>query len=278
MFQHVQYTEHMLGDTIRQRRQGLGLSIREAAPRIGISTGYLVELEHGRNPTTGRAPMPSPTVLAGIGRALDVDLATLLDLAGVTAHRSAHVLLVQTGGGRRSARAAARRAVAGAVDAWIEISGRGDPGLALRTAADAVSGAPSAGQDRRLGLVFEASATVLRLPESRAVVLASERTWEDDVDRVCRAAAGIEPAANVCVYREADIRAAGPEGSLATAIELVRAHPHVVVQDRDGSLRSGPAAIETILAAVRPPAVGVDTWAALATAAAVGLHRETASE
>jgi len=108
-------------------------------------------------------------------------------------------------------------------------------------------------------------------------VLASERTWEDDVARVCRAAVDLEPAANVCVYREADIRAAGPKDSLATAIELVRAHPHVVVQDRDGSLRSGPAAIETILRAVRPPAVGADDWAALVTAAAVGLHRETAS-
>src|SRR5206468_10992206 len=106
----------MLGDTIRQRRQGLGLSVREAAGRIGISTGYLVGLEQGRNPTTGRAPMPSPAVLAGIGRALDLDLRALLELTGVTPRRSAHVLLVQAGSGRRSARAAARRAVAGPVD------------------------------------------------------------------------------------------------------------------------------------------------------------------
>ena len=126
----------MLGDAIRQRRQGLGLSMREAARRIGISTGYLVELEHGRNPTTGRAPMPSPTVLAGIGRALDVDLATLLDLAGVAPRRSTHMLLVQAGGGRRSARAAARRAATATVDTWIEIAGRGDPARALMSWAD----------------------------------------------------------------------------------------------------------------------------------------------
>ena len=201
----------MLGDAIRQRRQGLGLSMREAARRIGISTGYLVELEHGRNPTTGRAPMPSPTVLAGIGRALDVDLATLLDLAGVAPRRSTHMLLVQAGGGRRSARAAARRAATATVDTWIEIAGRGDPARALRAAAEAVPGASHADPDRRLGVVFAASPSALRTPEGRAAMLESERTWEADVATACRAAAGIEPAANVCVYREADIRGGAPD-------------------------------------------------------------------
>jgi transcriptional regulator with XRE-family HTH domain len=272
----VQYTEHMLGNAIRERRRGLGLSMREAARRIGISTGYLVELEHGRNPTTGRAPMPSPTVLAGVGRALDIDLTTLLDLAGVTPRRSAHVLLVQVGTGRRSARAAARRAVTATVDTWIEIAGRGDPGRALRAAADVVADAPRADPGRRLGLVFESSPSALRTPEGRAAVLASERTWEDDVAAACRASAGIEPAANVCVYREADIRG-GASDPLETAIALVRSHPHVVAQGPDRNLRSGPAAIEAILTSVRPPAVGADAWAALVAAAAVGLHRETAA-
>ena len=106
----------MLGDAIRQRREALGLSMRAAAQRIGISTGYLVELEHGRNPTTGRPPVPSATVLAGIGRTLDIDTVTLLDLAGAMPRPSTHVLLVQTGG-RRSTRAAARRAVTVRVDA-----------------------------------------------------------------------------------------------------------------------------------------------------------------
>ena len=261
---------------IRQRRQGLGLSMREASRRIGISTGYLVELEHGRNPTTGRAPMPSPTVLAGVGRALDIDLATLLHLAGVTPPRTAHVLFVQASGARRSARAAARRAVAGSVDAWMEVAGRGDPAGALRAVADLVAGQANGDPNRRLGLVFQASAGALRTRDIRQAVVVSERTWETDVATVCRAAAGTEPTANVCVYREADIRAAGPADSLATAIDLIRAHPHVVVQDRDGRLSAGPAAIEAILAAVRPEAVGTHTWAALAAAAAVGLYRDTA--
>ena len=265
----------MLGDAIRHRRELLGLSMREAASRIGISTGYLLELEHGRNPTTGRAPVPSATVLAGISRGLDVDVVALLDLAGAMPPRSAHVLLVQMGSGRWSARSAARQAVPRTVDTWIEASGRGDPAGALRAVTDALETAPD-GPDRSLGLVFGGSA-LLRTTASRDAILASERTWEADVAAVCRAAGGAAPAANVCVYREADLRADGAGDPLATAIELVRAHPHVAVQDRQGRVTTGPAAIEAVLTAVRPAAVGPDTWTSLAAAAAVGLHRATAT-
>lgn len=247
--------------------------MREAARRIGISTGYLVELEHGRNPTTGRAPIPSATVLAGIARALEIDVVTLLDLAGAMPRRSTHLLLVQMGGERRSARAGARRAVASAVDTWIEVAGRGDPARALGAISAAVSVTPTP-PDRRLGLVFGPSSTLLRTARIRDAVLASERTWEHDVAVACRAAAGTEPAANVCVYREDDLRAAAGD-PLLTAIELVRAHPHVAAQDRDGKVTTGPAAIDAVLRAVRPAAVDPGTWASLTTAAAVGLHRET---
>ena len=101
-------------------------------------------------------------------------------------------------------------------------------------------------------------------------------TWEADVAAACRAAAGIEPAANVCVYREADIRGGAPiprgrrspsSGRILTSSSRART----------GDLGPRPAAIEAILTAVRPPVVGVDTWAELVAAAAVGLHRETAT-
>jgi transcriptional regulator with XRE-family HTH domain len=258
----------MLGDAIRHRREALGLSMRAAAQRIGISAGYLVELEHGRNPTTGRPPVPSATVLAGIGRTLDIDTVTLLELAGAMPRPSTHVLLVQTGG-RRSTRAAAKQSVTVPVDAWIEIAGRGDATRALGVAADAASVAP----DRVLGLVFGGGSTLLRTPDRRDAILASETTWEDDVAAACRAAGGTAPAANVCAYRTADLRASGDP--LATVIELVRAHPHVAAQDGDGRVTTGPTAIEALLAAVRPGGVTAATWASIASAAAVGLHRET---
>src|SRR5918999_3714412 len=110
-----------LAGILRRRRDQLGLSMREAARRIGISPSYLVALEQGRNPSTGRAPVPSPPVLAAIGRALEIDLATLLDASGAPTSASSHLLLYQTGSGRQSPLEAARDLFAGQVDAWIEM-------------------------------------------------------------------------------------------------------------------------------------------------------------
>jgi hypothetical protein len=60
-------------------------------------------------------------------------------------------------------------------------------------------------------------------------------------------------------------------------LSLIRMHPHVAVQDGSGAVTTGPAAIETILAAVRPGGVSSETWESLARAAAVGLEREAAT-
>src|SRR5919197_6535256 len=87
-----------LGGILRRPREQLGLSTREAARRIGISPSYLVALEQGRNPSTGRPPVPSPPILAAIGRVLEIELATLLDASGVPTSTSSHLLLYQTGG------------------------------------------------------------------------------------------------------------------------------------------------------------------------------------
>jgi hypothetical protein len=48
------------------------------------------------------------------------------------------------------------------------------------------------------------------------------------------------------------------------------------VEDRHGSVAIGPVAIETILAAAQPAGIGTSTWASLATAAALGLNRDSA--
>ena len=116
-----------LGVLIRHRRDQLTLPIREVARRVGISSSYLVALEQGRNPSTGRPPVPSPPVLAAIGRALDVDLSVLLELVGVPTKRSPHQLLYQLGERQRSPLEAARRLFAGHVDVWFEVTDpRGD--------------------------------------------------------------------------------------------------------------------------------------------------------
>jgi transcriptional regulator with XRE-family HTH domain len=294
-----------LGGILRRRREQLGLSMREAARRIGISPSYLVALEQGRNPSTGRAPVPSARILAGIGRVLDVELATLLDASGIPASSSAHLLLFQTGPGHQSPLEAARRLFAGQVDAWIEIV---DPRSAddaesppndvlvrkrqalsgarsgshvfetprvLAALSDVLAEAPRSSPRPRLGIIFGANSAVLRSIENQPALLESETTWERDVGAEFRAAHGVEPAANVCVYREADIQElAGRLDPLATVLSLVQTHPHVAVQDGSGAVTAGSAAIETIVASARPAGVSSETWDSLARAAAVGLARE----
>jgi transcriptional regulator with XRE-family HTH domain len=297
-----------LGGILRRRREQLGLSMREAARRIGISPSYLVALEHGRNPSTGRAPVPSPPILAAIGRVLDIELATLLDASGAPTSPSAHLLLYQTGTGHQSPLEAARRLFAGQVDAWIEIvdprrsddaesppddvlvrkrrpviSARSrsrvfDTPRALAALSDVLAETPRSSPRPRLGIIFGANSAVLRSIENPPALLESETTWEHDAAAEFRAALGVEPAANVCVYREADIQElAARLDPLATVLSLVQTHPHVAVQDGSGALTAGPAAIETILAAARPAGVSSETWESLARAAALGLVREAAT-
>src|SRR6185312_2427798 len=98
-----------LGGILRRRREQLGLSMRETARRIGISPSYLVALEQGRNPSTGRAPIASPPILAAIGRVLDLELGTLLDASGAPTSPSPHLLLYLIGAGDPSPLEASRR-------------------------------------------------------------------------------------------------------------------------------------------------------------------------
>jgi len=245
--------------------------MRETARRIGISPSYLLALEHGRNPTTGRAPMPSPPILASIGQVLGIDLQALVRVAGAPPSRSAHLLLYQTGSVSRAKTVeGAGRAFAGRIEHWVDV-GRVHAGAPGRALAGAV--APLAGAEARIGLIFAASSDPLGSAASPEAVLASETTWEDDVAAACRAVSGHAPAANVCVYREDDVRALTRVDPLTTAVSLIQSHPHVAVQDAAGAVSAGPAAVEAILAGLRPAGAGPAAWAALAAAAGAGFGR-----
>ncbi len=275
---------------LRRRREQLGLSMRATARRVGISPSYLAALEQGRNPSTGRAPIPSPPILAAIGRVLEIELATLLDAAGAATSPSAHLLLYQTGAGRRSPLEAARSLFAGQVDAWIEIVDPRGPdddesppddvlvrkhrplnsapvfqtARALAALSSVLAESPRPNPRPRLGIIFGANSAVLRSIENPPALLESERTWERDVGSEFRAALGVEPAANVCVYRETDIQElAARLDPLATVVSLIQTHPHVALQDASGTVTSGPAAIEAILASARPAGVSSETWESL---------------
>jgi transcriptional regulator with XRE-family HTH domain len=292
-----------LGGIMRRRRHQLGLSMREAARRIGISASYLAALEKGHNPSTGRAPVPSPPILAAIGHVLDIELATLLDVSGAPASPSAHLLLYQVGARHESPLEAAQRLFADRVDTWIEIvdprrsddsespggdvlvtkrrpliSGRVfETARVLRGLSDLLAEAPRTQPIPRLGIIFGANSALLRSVENPPALLESETAWEEDVRSEFQAALGIEPAANVCVYREADIQElAARLDPLATVVRLIQTHPHVAVQEPRGAVTTGPAAIETILTAARPDGVSSETWKSLTRASAVGLAHAAA--
>jgi transcriptional regulator with XRE-family HTH domain len=293
---------------LRRRREQAGLSMRETARRIGISPSYLLTIEQGRNPSTGRAPVPSPPILASIGRVLDIELLALLDVSGAPTSSSSHLLLFQTGTGHRSPLEAGRRLFADRVEAWIEIVDprrsdeanaprddvlirkRGPLGWArsgsrdfeasrvLAALADVLAEIPRSNLTSRLGIIFGANSAILRAVESPLTLLESEATWEEDVGAELRAVGGVEPAANICVYREADLQEiAARSDPLATVLGLIRMHPHVGVQDDSRTVTTGPAAVETILAAARPAGVSSSTWESLTRAAAIGLDREAVS-
>lgn len=289
-----------LGGLVRRRRELARLSMRDAARRIGISPSYLAALEQGRNPSTGRAPVPSPPILAAIARELEIDLATILDAAGAPTSPSNHVLLYQKGAGWHSPLEAARLLVPDAADSWIEIvdprtldtierpdddvllrvrrplspAPRFEADIALEALSTLVAPALHAREHLRFGLVFGANSATLRSVENPHALLASETSWEDDVQTTLRESGAIEPVANICVYREVDLQElAGRLDPLATALKLIQTHPHVAVQDESGALTTGQAALEAILATTRPAGASAETWEALSRAAASGFAR-----
>lgn len=260
-----------VGDTLRARRLALGLSLRHVARAAGISPSYLVALEQGRNPTTGRPSSPSPPILAALGRVLGIGRSELFELAAPPS-RSPHVLLYETGSGHASPGAAARRLFGEAVEAWVEVPRASAPDRGLAELETLLADRRPASGTPRLGLIFGASARPRRRDLSS--LIAAEATWEADVAAVCRRTLGAEPAANVCVYREDDIRRAAGADPLASALELIRAHPLVAVPDSRAGVTTGATAIEHMLAGLAPAGTDAGAWADLARAAAMGFAGE----
>src|SRR5437763_4571106 len=152
-----------LAELLTQARGALGLTLREAARRMGISPAYLVALEQGCNPTTGRPPIPSPPVLAAIARVLRLEMTQLLGATGAPAPASAHVLLYRIGRSRQPVLAAARQACGGRVETWVELAG-------VRTQAGVTAAVAGRPRVRRVGLVFAGSSRRLRAAADPATV------------------------------------------------------------------------------------------------------------
>lgn len=66
------------GATLRLLRIDAGISLRDLAAQIGVSSAYLSRVEHGHDPA------PTPDRLLAIARTLDIPSVTLLELARQT--------------------------------------------------------------------------------------------------------------------------------------------------------------------------------------------------
>jgi transcriptional regulator with XRE-family HTH domain len=80
--------QEMLGTTIRRERRARRLTLRELADRAALSEVYLGEIERGQK-------YPSARVLEELARALDLDIAELLDLVAQELRAAQPVLLPQ---------------------------------------------------------------------------------------------------------------------------------------------------------------------------------------
>ena len=152
---------------------------------------------------------------------------------------------------------------------------RGSPTL-IDAVADVLMRTPDIRARGRLGIVFGANSALLRATDNPQALLDSESTWERVLSSCCQPILGGEPAANICVYHEADVQELAMRADpLATVLRLVLTHPRVAVEDGDGGVATGPTAIETILTSVRPAGVTSETWASLARRPpAIGFARD----
>src|SRR5687768_17296721 len=82
-----------LGATLRLLRVEAGLSLRELAARVGVSTAYLSRVENGHDAA------PTPERLEAIARELDLPAPLLVDLAQRVSPYLAHYLEAEPAAG-----------------------------------------------------------------------------------------------------------------------------------------------------------------------------------
>ncbi|MDB5098050.1 MAG: Helix-turn-helix domain [Cyanobacteria bacterium RYN_339] len=73
---------HGFGAQIRARRVVLGWTVREAAPKLGVSRSRLSEIERGLSYSTGNATRPSRELVERVAEVYDLPRDLLLVSAG----------------------------------------------------------------------------------------------------------------------------------------------------------------------------------------------------
>jgi len=286
----------LLGTEVRDRRTRLGLSVRALAQHACVSPAYITAIETAHNPSTGRPPVPSLAIVTRLAAALGLDLETLAQPGlqpdtGHSPHVLAYVLRSPVGG-----ILATLDALLGAdVDHWLHIADPrsmddDDPARAttrrfelgaypyetrhLEPAAllDAVEREVAAlapeQRGRRVGLLIADCSAVMRYLQNAFTEIELESSWHQRVHEIWTKHLGAPPAVDVCAYNNEDIEVLGLTiDQLATALELITHHDHVIVLDGDAATTNAPA-IRRILGHARPIGTSADAWQTLTAAAA----------
>lgn len=288
---------HSLGRRVRDQRQKLGLSARELASRAGISPAYVTSIELGRNPSTGRPPVPSIQVIRGLAAALELDVSQLLEELGTSSAADAqHVLLYCLDRPSHGALGTVDGLFGADIDHWLyiadprdpeinDLDGRAtvvrwqlgsfpyetrhlDPGALVAALNDAVRSLAATQAGRRVGLAIADCSAVMRWVQNAATEIAFERTWHRHVNDAWAQHLGTPARSDVCVYNHDDVHALGMTiDQVATALTLIREHQRVFVLDH-GEAISGSPAISRILQRAQPPGVSTTAWTTLTLAAA----------
>lgn len=286
-----------VGRRVRDRRRELGLSLRELSAAADISPSYLGSIEGARNPTTGRAPAPSVRVLTGIAGGLGIELRNLLEEAGPRADD--HVLLFALGPARNEMLSHVAGLYVGAIDHWIYISdprgpvpvGAAEAGITrvswpfgeepyptrflepARIASSLKDELKRAGPlDGRVGIAICDCSAVMRWVHNPEAEVAYEDVWADQARAAMEETLGRSPAANVCVYHQADLEALGLTVDLLdVTLRLLRSHEATAALDRHDRILTGDEAVRAILGEARPHGVSFDAWEQLVSAASPAL-------
>ena len=283
------------------------MSVRGLASKAGVSPAYVTAIELGRNPTTGRPPVPSIRVVAQLSSALELDFARVIATIGAVGAdvggAEEHVLLYCIGERGRDILGAIDRLFGGSVDHWLYIA---DPreGALCTLAARATVCRWNLGTfpydhshldprkildaldlevgrlapthiGERVGLAIADCSAVMRWVQNAEAEVEFERTWHGHTQRIWRERLDGFPAIDVCVYQHADIDAIGLNiDQVSTALDLVRVHDRIVVLDQEGDVMTGAPAIRRILELVRPSGISTAAWSDIGAAAAESLAKD----
>ena len=114
---------------VSDRRTRLGLSVRELARRAGVSPAYVSAIETGRSSSTGRPPVISLDVAAGLAAALEMDVQTIVSAGTqrLADDRASHVLLYCLDGAHVDVMNALNERYGDRVDHWLHFADPREP-------------------------------------------------------------------------------------------------------------------------------------------------------